>query len=120
MRGPVTAPDRVRTVAALRVAAGVLLIAPRGAGRRGTSTQSAAPRRVAWLLGSRQVVQGVATFCRPEQPTPTVGVAVDVAHAVSMVGLAAVDRKQAHWALRSARAATVWAVTGAAAARPMS
>ena len=110
---------RVRTLAALRVAWGAVLISPRRGpvGHLAGRAALPAPRAVTRLLAARQIVQGAATLARPERPGPTMGVVVDALHAASMVGLAAVDRRQAGWALRSAAAATGWAIAGGAAAR---
>jgi hypothetical protein len=69
------------------------------------------------LLGARQVVQGVVTATRPTSPVPAGGVVVDVLHAASMLGLAAVDRRSRRWALRSAAAAFAWAAAGGVAGR---
>lgn len=63
-------------------------------------------------LGVRQIAQAVLTGPHPAPAVARLGVAVDAAHAASMVGLALVDRELRNVALVSAAIATGFAVAG--------
>ncbi|MGH3421890.1 MAG: hypothetical protein ACRDOD_20120, partial [Streptosporangiaceae bacterium] len=59
-------------------------------------------RRVARVIGVRHVVQAAASGPAPTRAVLRLGAEVDVLHAASMVGLAALDRRQSRSALASA------------------
>jgi len=73
-------------------------------------------RRVARVLGARQLVQALG-FGRPSYPVLAVGVEVDLLHAASMLGLGLVDRRRRRVALADAVIAGSFALAGIAAAR---
>ncbi|MFY9913796.1 MAG: hypothetical protein WAK18_03945 [Nocardioidaceae bacterium] len=64
------------------------------------------------VLGARDLVQGVITLIRPSRRVIRVGAAVDTIHALSMVGLAVVDRRRRATALASAANAAGFALAG--------
>ncbi len=68
------------------------------------------------LLGARDMTQGVITLLRPSRRVIRLGAAVDTIHALSMVGLAAVDRPRRVTALTSVAYAAGCAVAGFKAA----
>jgi len=74
-------------------------------------------RKVVRVLGARQVAQAVATGRAPTPAVLWLGAEVDVAHAATMIGLAAVERRYRRAALVDAAIATAFALMGAAAAR---
>jgi len=67
-------------------------------------------RRVTQLLGIRHLAQAVTTAWAPRPRTVAAGVAVDLCHAASMVGLAAANRSMRRAGLADAVVATVLAV----------
>lgn len=70
-----------------------------------------ATRRAARLLGARDLVQGLLAAAGNRRALPERR-AVDAAHAVSMLGLAAVDPRRRRAALVSGGTATFWALCG--------
>jgi len=74
-------------------------------------------RRVARVLGARQLVQALGSGRRPSYPVLAVGVEVDLLHAASMLGLGLVDRRRRRVALGDAVIAGSFALAGIAAAR---
>jgi len=74
-------------------------------------------RRVARVLGARQLVQALGSGRRPSYPVLAVGVEVDLLHAASMLGLGLVDRRRRRVALADAVIAGSFALAGTAAAR---
>ncbi|MDS0138735.1 MULTISPECIES: hypothetical protein [unclassified Amycolatopsis] len=70
------------------------------------------PRKVALALGIRHLAQAAAVLRRPGGLVARRGWAVDVAHGVSMLGLAVVAPRWRAAALASAAGAAVWARTG--------
>jgi hypothetical protein len=103
-----------RLVASVRVAWGAaLLLAPRPvlAGVHHVRADRAS-LLVARVLGARQVAQGLVSFARPDPAVLALGVVVDVLHAASMVGLAAVDRGRTRGALTEAAVAGTWGGVG--------
>lgn len=70
------------------------------------------PGVVGRVLGGRQVLQAIVLSSRPRA-----GAAIDAAHGVSMLALAATSRRHRGPALYSAVAASVWAGLGLRAAR---
>jgi hypothetical protein len=71
----------------------VLLCAP-GAAIRLCTGRPASPhaRAVARLLGARHLIQAAVTAAAPGTAVLTIGAQVDLAHAASMLGLAAASR----------------------------
>src|SRR3954467_7867307 len=86
-------------VAAVGVA---LVAAPLRVARALDSRTVVADPRILRVLGARQVVQGILTAAVPTPPVLFGGAAVDVAHGLSMVGLAVVHRRVRRLALTSA------------------
>ena len=85
-----------------RAAYGVALLAAPGGALRlcGVRRASAAGRAVVRLLGARELIQALLLH-----PGSRAGVAIDTAHGLSMLGLAAVDRDVRRPAMVSAAAA---------------
>lgn len=104
--------------AALRSGYGVLLVAMPATmvsimGGAQADRRSAAVARV---LGVRQIVQGAVTAGRPGPAVLALGAEVDVAHSVSMLALAMLDRTRRRTALVDASVAGTLAVAGTALA----
>ena len=74
-------------------------------------------RKVVRVLGARQVAQALLSGRTPTGAVLFLGAEVDVAHAASMIVLAAFERRYRRAALCDATIAIAFAVTGAAAAR---
>ena len=74
-------------------------------------------RRAIQFLGVRDLVQAGLTVAAPSRRVLRAGVAVDVVHGVSMLALAAGDRRRRPLALASAALAGAFAATGAVALR---
>jgi hypothetical protein len=72
------------------------------------------PRKLALVLAARHLAQAGATLRRPDGVVARWGWTADVAHSVSMLGLAAVSRRWRAAALANAVVAAAWA----RAARP--
>jgi len=64
------------------------------------------------VLGARQLVQGLASGLSPSPEVLAMGVWVDLAHASTGLGLAAVDRSRARAGLIDAALAAGWAAAG--------
>ncbi len=64
------------------------------------------------VLGARQLVQGLASGVSPSPEVLAMGVWVDLAHASTGLGLAAVDRSRARAGLTDAVLAATWAAAG--------
>ncbi len=64
------------------------------------------------VLGARDMVQGLITLIRPSRRVIRLGAAVDAIHALSMLGLAVVDRPRRTTALTSAANAAGFALAG--------
>ena len=94
--------------AALLLASGrmIRLVSGRPADRR--------TRRVVRLLGARHVAQAVVTGVRPGPLPIALGAEVDVVHAASMLGVAAIARSQRRSGVVDAAVAAAFAVAGAA------
>lgn len=74
---------------------------------------SSAARRVARLLGARQLIQAALTAgTGPSATGLRIGAVVDLAHATSMAGLAIADRRVRAAAAADALMATSLAATG--------
>jgi hypothetical protein len=69
-------------------------------------------RSVIRVLGARHLIQGVLTGGAPGALVLALGVEVDLAHAVSILGLAALDQRQRRAGLVDAAAAGGFAVAG--------
>jgi hypothetical protein len=67
------------------------------------------PRKVALALGIRHLAQATAVLRRPEGLLARWGWTIDLAHGVSMLGLAAVSRRWRAAALANAVVAAAWA-----------
>ncbi|WP_439381012.1 hypothetical protein [Amycolatopsis lexingtonensis] len=94
--GRVTRPD-----AAARIAWGLGVLA--------ASRRLPVPREVAVLLAARHLAQALATLRRPTGFVARWGWTADVAHSVSMLGLAAVSPRWRTAALVNAVVAAAWA-----------
>ncbi|MGH3783956.1 MAG: hypothetical protein ACRDRO_25905 [Pseudonocardiaceae bacterium] len=99
---------------ALRTGYGALLVlAPDSLIRLYTGHRPDRPTRiVARVLGARQVVQGLLCAGTPGPAVLVLGVEADLAHAASMVGLAALDRSRRRAGLVDALCAGSFAVAG--------
>lgn len=69
-------------------------------------------RVVARILGARHLVQAVSSGIRPSAEVLAMGVWVDAVHALTALGLAAVDRHRARAGLTDAAMAGLWAAMG--------
>ncbi|MCR6490566.1 hypothetical protein M8542_47970 [Amycolatopsis sp. OK19-0408] len=67
------------------------------------------PRKVALALGLRHLAQAAVTLRRPDGVVARWGWTADVAHSLSMLGLAAVSRRWRAAALANAAVAAAWA-----------
>lgn len=67
---------------------------------------------IARILGARQLTQAVLSGVHPSPEVLAMGVWVDVAHAVSALGLTAVDRQRASAGLTDGVVAGIWAACG--------
>jgi len=74
-------------------------------------------RVVARILGVRHLTQAVLTLGTPGPTVLALGVEADLAHAISMLGLAAVDRSRRRAALVDGVGAGCFALAGALLAR---
>lgn len=74
-------------------------------------------RRVARMLGARQLAQAALTAPGPSTATLALGVEVDLAHALSMLGLAVADRRRRRLGYADAAVAAAFAAVGVLAAR---
>jgi len=109
----------VNRFAAVRAGYGVLLLGAPGPVIRLYTGHRADPRTrmVARLLGARHLAQAVATAGPAGRGVLALGVEVDLAHVVSMVGLAGWDRARRRAGLVDAAAAGSFALVGAALTR---
>ncbi|MET9000145.1 hypothetical protein [Amycolatopsis sp. NPDC004169] len=82
-----------------------------GAGLVVLSRSLPVPRKVALALGIRHLVQAAAVLRRPDGLVARRGWTIDVAHGVSMLGLAAVTPRWRGAALVSAVGAAAWCRT---------
>lgn len=80
-----------------------------GGGIMAASRSLPVPRKVALALGFRHLAQATAVLRRPDGLTARWGWTIDVAHGVSMLGLAVVSRRWRAAALASAAGAVGWA-----------
>ncbi len=72
---------------------------------------------VARVLGGRHLTQAAATAARPSPGMLALGAGTDLAHAASMLALAAAGRRGHRAALADAAVATAFATAGTALAR---
>lgn len=75
------------------------------------STGKPPDRRIVRVLGLRQALQGLATVAAPSPRLLTLGAAVDLSHAASMLPVAAIRPESRHAALISASLAATSAAT---------
>lgn len=110
-----------RWFAAGRAAYGLALLSAPGllAGLAGVPADHRA-RAVARVLGARQVAQAAATAAQPSTPVLRLGAGVDLAHALSMLVLAAADHRRRRAALTDAGVAAAFAAAGLLIAQPAS
>lgn len=90
-----------RTVAVARAVWGGGLVA--------ASRHLPVPRKAALALGIRHLAQATATWRRPDGVVARWGWTADVAHSVSMLGLAVVSRRWRAAALANVVVAAAWA-----------
>jgi hypothetical protein len=74
---------------------------------------SRATRVVARLLGGRHLIQGILTRSAPSTPMLALGAEADLAHALSMLALAALNQRRRRAELTDAALAATLATTGA-------
>ncbi|MGH3196250.1 MAG: hypothetical protein ACRDOH_03430 [Streptosporangiaceae bacterium] len=74
-------------------------------------------RGAARVLGARQLTQAALTAPEPSATTLALGVEADLAHAVSMLGLAVLDRRRRRLGYADAVVATAFAAVGVFVAR---
>jgi hypothetical protein len=96
----------------------VLLCAP-GMAIRLSGAGAASPRALAVtrVLGIRHVIQAAVTAAAPNAVVLTIGAQVNLAHAASMLALAATSRPLRRAGLADGLIATILAVAGTAVAR---
>jgi hypothetical protein len=111
---PPPAAGRSRRIELARAGWGTaLLVAPRQVMTTvhhvGVDTKSLA---IARILGARQLTQAVLSGLRPSPEVLAMGVWVDAVHAMTALGLAALDRSRARAGLIDTAIAALWAVIG--------
>ncbi len=108
-----------RGAAVARGAYGAFLLCAPGAALAacGAGPASTGVRSVARLLGARHLIQAAVTARMPGPAVLTAGSGVDVAHAASMLALAAADRPLRRAGLLDGLVAATLAVAGTVAAR---
>lgn len=95
-----------------------LLLAPDALLRPATGRPAdARARGVARVLGARHLVQAAAVGVRPTPAVVALGAEVDVAHAASMLGLAALVRSRRRTGLLDGAVAAAFAAGGVVSAR---
>ncbi len=105
----------MRPVDAVGLASGAaMLAAPDRVLRAVHGSPGTGAEAVVRVLGARQVVQALTLAARPSRPLRALGAVVDSLHALSMVGLAAVDEDQRGPASASGLLAGTLAVWGGA------
>ena len=72
-----------------------------------------AARAVTRLLGGRHLIQGILTISTPSTPMLAFGAGADVAHALSMLALAMLNRRRGRAELTDAAVAATLATAGA-------
>lgn len=107
-----------RWLPVIRSAYGLALLGVPGllirlAGRPGDGRARGAAR----LLGTRQLAQAALTAPEPNAMTLALGVEADLAHALSMLGLAVLDRRRRRLGYTDAVVATAFAAAGALVTR---
>jgi len=109
----------VRLLCALRAGYGAALLAAPGAVVRLYSAGRSDPRAraIARLLGARHLLQALVTADRPAPVVVALGAETDLAHAASMVLLAAADPPHRRPAMIDALAAGSFALAGALTTR---
>ena len=105
-------------LAAIRAAYGLVELAvPRQVGRVMGLQLDRRAELAARVLGARQLAQAGASGWAPTAALLALGAEVDLLHAASMIGVAALDRRRRRAALTSATTALGFAVAGTLAAR---
>jgi hypothetical protein len=101
--------------AALRLGyAALLLVAPDLVIQLSTGhPASRAARAVVRLLGGRHLIQGILTSSTPSAPMLALGAEADLAHALSMLALAAFNQRRRRAELADAAVAATLAASGA-------
>jgi hypothetical protein len=118
MTSPRADPASARILAAIHLAqATVFLLQPEPIVRAVVGPERRPPAAVVRTLGGRTLLQGIVDIVRPTRPVLRGGVAVDLAHAGSMLAAARVWPSFRRSCLVSAGAATLSAAIGAIAAR---
>lgn len=102
-----------------RIVYGLVLVAAPNPAVRAVTRQptTARERAVTRILGARLLAQAAVTDFRPTALSLALGAEVDLVHALTMLGWAAVDRRSRRLTLFSAATAGLFAVAGAADAR---
>ena len=95
----------------------VLLIAPHSVARTPAGPLDARNILVARILGVRQLVQAAATGSGSSYRLRVASIGVDIIHAASMLGLAAIDVRHRRPALADAVVASGFAAAGYAVTR---
>ncbi|KAA0016346.1 hypothetical protein [Antrihabitans cavernicola] len=93
----------------------VLLLAPHRVARTAAGPLDGRDNLVARILGARQLVQAAATGRQSSHRLRVASTAVDIIHAASMAGLAAIDEPRRRPALADAVVASGFAAAGYAA-----
>jgi hypothetical protein len=108
----------VRLISVVQGAAGIGLSArPHSATAAvGIRDPHAPPAWLVRVLGTRMAVQAGVQLCRPTPEVAWIGSAVDAAHALSMIGVAALSRRYRRGALMSAAIAGLSSLSVAVAA----
>lgn len=105
---------KIRGIELLRAGWGAVLLTVPGivlASLRGVQVDRKA-LIVARILGARHIVQALASGINPSPETLAAGVWVDTVHAMTALGLAAVDRDRAQGGVADAIVAASWAGLG--------
>jgi hypothetical protein len=107
-------PAARTALAAARIAWGtVLLISPNRVLEKCPGPLPGYARSGVRVLGARQLIEGAVLARHPRDPPPEWSVAVDAIHALSMLGLAALQPQLRPAALRSTAAAMTLAALSA-------
>lgn len=108
-----------RWFAAVRAAYGLALLCWPGQVTRLAQGAQASGRIqvVARVLGGRHLAQATVTAARPSREVLALGAGTDLAHAASMLALAATGRRGHRAALADAAVAVAFAMAGSALAR---
>lgn len=115
-----TATAAVRASAVERCATGLVLLArPDAVTALIAAGETRPPAWLVRVLGGRLLAQGLLEYTRPSQLVVLAGVAVDAAHAASMIAAAVLLPAYRRTAVASAAEATLSAVFAASVARQL-